>query len=118
MGIPSLITSLETKLQNTLSFDLIFINVEVDQFLLESDGGGVLEVMGVCFFCRMGLIHGTSLYNIPWEQVGTRAGRVRELTRSSRSKFKMVWHQFSSVQFPSHQFVRKVRSVQFLGSPI
>ena len=34
-----------------------------------------------------------------------RAGRVRELTRSSLSKFKMVWHQFSTVQFPSHQFV-------------
>ena len=25
----------------------------------------------------------------------------------------MVWHQFSTVQFPSHQFVRKVPSVQF-----
>ena len=32
----------------------------------------------------------------------TRAGRVRKLARSSRSKFKMVWHQFSTAQFPSH----------------
>ena len=45
--------------------------------------------------------------------VATRAGRVRELMRSFRSKFKMVWQQFSTVQFPGHQFVRKVRSVQF-----
>ena len=44
---------------------------------------------------------------------GIRAGTVRELTRFSRSKFKMVWHQFSTVQFPSHQFVWEVRSVQF-----
>ena len=41
-----------------------------------------------------------------------RAGRVRELPRSSRSRLKMVWHQFSIVQFPSHQFVWKARSVQ------
>ena len=27
----------------------------------------------------------------------SRAGRVRELARSSRSKFKLVWHQFSSL---------------------
>ena len=46
----------------------------------------------------------------------TRAGRVRELTRSSRSKFKMVWHQFSTVQFPCLQLVWKVRSVQFGAS--
>ena len=43
----------------------------------------------------------------------TRAGRLRELVRSSRSKFKLVWRQFSTVQFPRHQFVWKVRSVQF-----
>ena len=34
----------------------------------------------------------------------TRAGRVRELPRSSRSRFKMVWHQYSTW---------KVRSIQF-----
>ena len=44
----------------------------------------------------------------------TRAGRVHELSRSSRSKFKMVLHQFSSVQFPSRQLAWKVRSVQFI----
>ena len=44
---------------------------------------------------------------------GARAGSFRELTRSSRSKFKMVWQQFSTVLFPSHQFLLKVRSVQF-----
>ena len=42
-----------------------------------------------------------------------RVGKVRELTRTSRSKFEMVWHRFSTVQFPSRQFVWKVRSVQF-----
>ena len=42
-----------------------------------------------------------------------RTGRVRELTRSSRSKFKMVWHQFSTNHYPNHQFVWEVRSVQF-----
>ena len=41
------------------------------------------------------------------------AARVRELTRSSRPKFKKVWQQFSTVQFPSHQLDWKVRSVQF-----
>ena len=41
-----------------------------------------------------------------------KAGRVRELKRSSRSEFKMVSHQFNTVQFPSNQFVWKVRSVQ------
>ena len=46
----------------------------------------------------------------------TRAGRVRELPRSSRPKFKLVWHQFSNVQFARHRFVWKVRSVQF-GAP-
>ena len=30
-----------------------------------------------------------------------------------RSKFKLVWHQFSTVQFPRHHFVWKVHSVQF-----
>ena len=40
-------------------------------------------------------------------------GRVRELTRSSRSKLEVVWHQFSTVQFSTHQFVYKNRSVQF-----
>ena len=48
--------------------------------------------------------------------MSTRAGRVRELARSSRSKFTLVWHQFSTVQFPRHQFVWKVLSTQF-GSP-
>ena len=42
-----------------------------------------------------------------------RTGRVRELTKSSRSKFKMVWHQVSTVQLPSNQIVWKVCSVQF-----
>ena len=45
------------------------------------------------------------------EDVG--AGRIRELSRPSRSKFKMIWHYFSTVRFPSYQFVRKLRSVQF-----
>ena len=56
----------------------------------------------------------------PWAQqvcsclwLGTRAGRVLELTRSSHSKLKVVWHQFSTVQFPSHQFVWKVQLVEF-----
>ena len=43
----------------------------------------------------------------------SRAKRVGELTRSLRSKFKMVWHRFSKVQFPSHHFGWKVRPVQF-----
>ena len=46
-------------------------------------------------------------------KVNSRAGRVLRLTRSFRSKYKMVWHQSSTVKLPSHQFVRKVRSVQF-----
>ena len=41
-----------------------------------------------------------------------RAGRVRELTKSSRSKFKIVWRQFNADQFIGHQLVWKVRSVQ------
>ena len=32
-----------------------------------------------------------------------RVGRGRRLTWSSRSKFKAVGHQFSTVQFPSHR---------------
>ena len=40
-------------------------------------------------------------------------GRIRKLTGSSRSKFKMVSNQFSAFQFPSPQFVWNVRSVQF-----
>ena len=32
---------------------------------------------------------------------------------SECSQFKLVWHQFSETQFTSHQFVWKVRSVQF-----
>ena len=47
-------------------------------------------------------------------KVRVRAGRARELTRSSRSKFIMVWHQFSTVQLPSLQLAWKVRSVQFV----
>ena len=39
--------------------------------------------------------------------------RAGEIVRSYRSKFKLVSHQFSTVQFPRHQFVWKVRSVQF-----
>ena len=50
------------------------------------------------------------------EVVRSRAGIVRELARSSRSKFKRVWHQFITVQFPRHQFGWKDRSVQF-GAP-
>ena len=37
----------------------------------------------------------------------SRAGRVRELARS-RSKFKLVWHQFSTVQLSIHHFVWKL----------
>ena len=48
-----------------------------------------------------------------FEFVDNRAGGVLELTKSSRSKFKIVCNQFSTVQFLSHQFVFKVRSVQF-----
>ena len=48
--------------------------------------------------------------------IWSRAGRVRELTRFFRSKFKMVWHQFITVQFPSHQFDWKARSAQFGAS--
>ena len=35
------------------------------------------------------------------------ARRLRSLTGFSRSKFKMVWQQFSTVQFPSHHFAGK-----------
>ena len=45
-------------------------------------------------------------------EVGSRARRILEFTRSTRSEFKMVLHQFITVQFPSHQFVWKVCSVQ------
>ena len=41
------------------------------------------------------------------QHVWSRAGRVRELARS-RSKFKLVWHQFSTVQLSIHHFVWKV----------
>ena len=51
--------------------------------------------------------------NIKSVCVCCRAGRVHELTESSHSKFKMIWHQFSTVQFPSNQLVWKVCSVQF-----
>ena len=50
--------------------------------------------------------------------VGYRAGRVGELTRSSRSEFKMIWHQFSTVQFPSHQLAWEVCLVHLMGPPI
>ena len=43
--------------------------------------------------------------------ISDRAGRGRELTRLSRSKFKMDGHHFSAAQLPSHQCVRKF--VQF-----
>ena len=48
--------------------------------------------------------------------VVSRARKVREHTRSSRSMFKMVYHQFSAVQFPSHQSVLNLclRSIQFV----
>ena len=45
-----------------------------------------------------------------------KARRVRELAGSCRSKFKLARHPFSIVQFPKHQFVWKVRSVEF-GTP-
>ena len=48
--------------------------------------------------------------------MSTRAGRVRELAGSARSELKLVWYQFSTVQFPRHQFVWKIRSAQF-GAP-
>ena len=41
---------------------------------------------------------------------GARAERVRETTRSSPSKFKMVWLQFCRVHCPGHQFVWKFLS--------
>ena len=52
------------------------------------------------------------------KNLAPRAGRVCELTRPSRSKFKMVWHQFSAVQFPSHRFVWKVSLVHFMRFPV
>ena len=45
-----------------------------------------------------------------------RAGRVRELTRSSPSNFKIVWRQFNTVQLTSEQFVWKARSVHLIGA--
>ena len=50
------------------------------------------------------------------DHITTRAGRVRGLTRSRRSKFKTAWHQFSTVQFLSYQVVLKVRSVHVMGA--
>ena len=41
-----------------------------------------------------------------------RAGRVCELTKSSRSKFEVVWRQFNADQFLGHQLFWKARSVQ------
>ena len=43
----------------------------------------------------------------------TRTGRVRELTRSSRSKFKMIRYQFSAAQVSSFNIFWKVCNVQF-----
>ena len=48
-----------------------------------------------------------------WSITKREAGRVRELSRSSRLQFRMVWHQFNTVQFPSHHFVWEVCSIQF-----
>ena len=58
----------------------------------------------------------------------TRAGRVRELTKSSRSKFKIVWHQFSTVlvtglsgkfvQFRLGHGDQRLRSVQFSSGSV
>ena len=55
-------------------------------------------------------------FNVPKNACSCRirTGRVRELARSSRSKVKMIWHQFSTVQFPNHHFVWKVCSVRFV----
>ena len=51
--------------------------------------------------------------------LGREQGRESSLTyTSSGSMFKMVWHQFSAVQFPNHQFVWKARSVHLMGPPI
>ena len=61
--------------------------------------------------------HRSVLRKSSW-RIPTRAGKICELTRSSHSKFTIVWHQFITVQLPSHQFVWKVRSVRLLGSPI
>ena len=47
-----------------------------------------------------------------------RAGSVRELLRSSSSKFMRLWLQFSIVQFPSSNLLWKVRSVQFNKVPL
>ena len=48
----------------------------------------------------------------------SRAGTVHELSKSSRSKFKMVLHQFSSVQFLSHKFVQKVQFSSVRSRPL
>ena len=34
------------------------------------------------------------------DDVGSRTGSVRELGMSSHPKFKHIWHQFNTVQFP------------------
>ena len=47
-----------------------------------------------------------------------RAGSVRELLRSSSSKFIRLWLQFSLVQFPSSNLLWKVRSVQLNKVPL
>ena len=39
------------------------------------------------------------------------AGRVRELTGSSLSKFKMVWYQLSTVPVPGHQLGKFVQFI-------
>ena len=38
-----------------------------------------------------------------------RSGGVHEHTRSSRFKFNVIWHQFSTSQFPRHQFGKFVQ---------
>ena len=45
-----------------------------------------------------------------------RAGRVRELIKSSRSKFKIVWRQFNVDQFLGHQLGGWV--AEWSGEPV
>ena len=72
----------------------------------------------------LGIVAGLVTDDIVYDRDGTvilehtpkqycRAVRARKLTRFSCPKFKLVWHQFSTVQFHSHRLLWKVRSVQF-----
>ena len=45
----------------------------------------------------------------------TRAGRVRKLARSCRSRFRMAWHQLSTAKLSSQLLVWKVRLVDLMA---